>query len=186
MKNSKAVEAVEAVVVAAPVVEAKATTKKAEVVQVGEKLAWNFASGKGCEISLDDLSPAVLRLAALHGLKQTISDAYSGEKDAAIAHALAQVRVDTLKGGDWTKKREGGNDALHSDFIQALCELNDKPLADVVALVNSLDKEKVKAIKAMPKVAAKMAAIKADRLTKLAESDGAIDLMALFAPAVTV
>lgn len=176
--NAKFDEMVEPEVVQAVASAASAKApKKAEVMQVGEKLVWTFAGGKVAEIELGKLTPEMLKAAALHGLKQTISDAYSGEKDSGTAYALAQVRIDTILGGSWTNRGTGvGSSVLQSDLIAAIMEASGKDVEAVTAVVLAMDAEKVKAIKKNPQVAAIMARLAAERLAKAAQAvDASLD-----------
>lgn len=163
MSNSKAVE------VEVSAAQAKAP-KKAEVVSVGKVLTWTFNGGGVASIDLEKLTPEMVEAAAMHGLKQTISDAYSGEKDGKMCHALASVRIDTLLGGSWTARSTGGG-TVQSDLIAAVMEIAGKTVEEVTTMVSALDDAQVKTLKKNPKVAAVMARLQAERLAKVAGMD---------------
>lgn len=165
-------------------VSAVKAPKKAEVVQVGNVLTWTFQGGKSASVDLDKLTPEMVKAAALHGLKQTISDAYSGEKDSGTAYALAQVRIDTIVGGSWTNRSAGvGSSVLQSDLIAAIMEVAGKGVEEVTAVVVAMDADKVKALKKDVRIAAVMARLNADRLAKQASAaDASLD--ALFGGAI--
>jgi hypothetical protein len=150
---------------------------KAKCAEVGPKLIWTFGNGSVAEISVEDLSDEIKYAAMMHGLKQTISDAYSGIKTAGESYTFAQVRIDTLKGGEWSSRGKAGEG--NNDLAQAVANISGKGIADVVALIGALDEAQRKVLAKKPQVAAEVAKLKAERLAK-AVVEGVDSLSDLF------
>ncbi len=141
---------------------------KAKCVEVEGKLVWTFGDGKTAQIDPNELSDEIKTAAMLHGLKQTISDAYSGIKTAGESYTFAQVRIDTLKGGEWSSRGRAGEG--NNDLAQAVSNISGKGIADVVALIGALDEAQRKTLAKKPQVAAEVAKLKAERLAKAVDS----------------
>ena len=157
--------------------ESVVQAKKASVEETAKGLLWKFAHGGTAELNIEDLSEEVIKAAALHGLKQTISDAYAGEKNSELAQALAEARIECLLGGEWSGRAKGGS-AL-SDLVQVLVGLTGKAEEQVKAIVAGLDDVGLKKMKKEPRVAAGLAKLQAERLAGKAEAAGTDSLLAL-------
>jgi|SRR6478609_6945787 len=142
---------------------------KAKCVEVEGKLVWTFGNGQTAEIDPDTLTAGIRHAAMMHGLKQTISDAYSGIKTASEAYTFAQVRIDTLVGGEWSSRGKAGEG--NNDLVQAVVNISGKTLAECMALIGQLDEAQKKALAKKPQVMAEVARLKAERLAAAVGDD---------------
>lgn len=138
-------------------------------------------------LTLSELSPEVLHMAALHGLSQKIGDAASGYAKSGIDPLAAMGAViDQLREGNWNKPSLGGSGTAQANLLaEALSRAMDKPVADCIKAIDGLDDEQKKALRKRPIVAAKIAEIQAERkaaqmdsLKKAAKGDKLDDILA--------
>lgn len=140
----------------------------------------NFSDDAEITVNLDDLDEDIVRHLALHGLSQKLGDSYSGESDVAVARAKAQAVADRLSSGDWRATREGGAGGRITDLAHALAALTGKEISEAAAVIEGMEKEEKKALRAHPQIKVKLAEISAERAKAAAEKAGAgIDLTAL-------
>lgn len=125
-----------------------------------------FSNGKALTILRDELQPAIIHEATIHGLKQKLVDAAAIARDtktgrsATIEEKYAAVRAvyDRLLAGAWNEEREGGG--AGSYLLRALCERKGIPATDearVAAIKTWLDertKEQRAALELNPAVKA--------------------------------
>lgn len=157
--------------------EKKVPMAKVSVDEVKGELVWTFAHGGVQRVNVNDLAADIHAKAVLHGLKQTISDAYAGAKgDSKLAEGLAASRIQALLSGSWNAKAQAGQAML--DLIAAVCEVTGKEREEVEEKLGALDADAQKKLVKDARIAAVMARLKADRLAKAAnnsDSDGDID-----------
>jgi hypothetical protein len=123
------------------------------------QLVFNVTGVGSVTLHAERLSPEVMAYAALHGLKQRISDAAALSRDdttgkpAMPAEKLAAMQqlVDFYETGtkDWNRKREGGS-RISSDvgiLTRALCELRpEKTRESIETYVANLKANEVRAL----------------------------------------
>lgn len=105
--------------------------------------------------------------AMVHGFSQKIGDAYANAAKAespleftrnAITDTIAQ-----LVAGDW-RASAGPGEPRYSDLAIALSRVTGKPIAEVHAQVEGMDKAQKKVYRAKKKVAAALAELRLERL----------------------
>jgi hypothetical protein len=78
------------------------------------------SNGYKLEMNLADLSPDVIKMAALFGISQVVGNAYGGETDDEAAADKAESRWETLAGGRWATERETGERV--GDIVEAFAK----------------------------------------------------------------
>ncbi len=141
-----------------------ATTRKPVVATdvFNSTLTLNFITGQELSVTLDNLSPEILRQAALHGLKQKLVDAAAiarnpdngatatpADKFAAVKAVYDRI---TRADGTWNANREGEVKQAGGMFLRALMELTKKDKESVQLYLEGLSKEQVAAMKKNQKV----------------------------------
>jgi hypothetical protein len=122
-----------------------------------------FADGAMLPLNVAELSPEIIGMAILHGLKQKLVDAAAISRDPTngraasveIKRAAVMEVYDRLLAGEWNKRREGGGANAGGLLFRALCEMyaGRKSAEDIKAfLEGKSDKEKA-ALRKNPKVA---------------------------------
>jgi len=137
-------------------------------------VAFVLGNGLRVEADLKQVSPDMITQLALHGLSQKVGDASAGFsklQDFSGAFGAMQQVVDNLYSGQWSTRGQGGG---LSDLVQAICELRGVEPDAAQSAIEAMDEEQLKRVTSHPQVKAKIADIKAARLTKAAE--GAADL----------
>lgn len=150
-------------------------TKKVISVEAST-VGFDFENGKSSLFDLSKVSPEILQRLALHGASQKIGDSYAGAGDsadpAAYAEQAANETIAQLYAGDWRVTVSGG--PRISDLAAALSRLSGKVVEAVVESLKAATDEQKKELRKRPKVAAMLAAIKAEnaaaRAKKLAEA----------------
>lgn len=103
---------------------------------------------------LNEKHPILVKLAQ-HGLKQKVSDSFADpEADPATS---AETVYNQLKSGEWTSKGDGVK--APPTYIQALAELHNVSVEDAQARYDAKSEADQKALRAHPKVKAKVAEI---------------------------
>jgi hypothetical protein len=142
-----------------------------------ETVTITFDDNSTAELSLASYSPEIIRQLALHGLSQKAGDSYAGAAKASEEEGItadeycqaAVARVDQqLREGNFNAG--GGGGVRGGIFVEALTQVTGKSQDDIVALVNSLDEEKVKELKKHPQVKNAMLQIRAARAEKAASA----------------
>ncbi len=123
----------------------------------GDTLTLNFLSGQELSLSLANLSPEILKQAALHGLKQKLVDAAAIARDPTSGlSATPEDKYQAVKSvfdritkadGTWNAIREGEARAHGGMFVRALMELTKQDRDQVNAYIEKLTKEQVAAMK---------------------------------------
>lgn len=144
-------------------------TKKAVDFEAGT-VSFDFENGKSAVFDLSKVSADIVRRLALHGASQKIGDSYAGAGDsadpAAYAEQAAGETIAQLVAGDWRASSGGGPRV--SDLAVAMSRLNGKPVEEVVESLSKATDEQKKELRKHPKIAATLAAIKAENAAKRA------------------
>ena len=142
-------------------------TPKATVTVNGFVLTFDFANGETRTLDAMTLDQSIRDRAVVHGLEQKIRDSYAGAKTPDEALGMADKVLDTLRGGEWSAKREGGM-AEGSIEILARAMVNawaskgiEKSYDETLELVKGMDKEGRAAIRSRESVAIELAKLKA-------------------------
>lgn len=155
---------------------AKAIMKKSYDVETGS-FTLALLDGQTIAGTLDKLTPAVIRQAALHGINQKIGDAAAssgGDQDKAYEQMMAVF--ERLQSGEWAKPSEKGEGARPTMVIEAVMRVltaagKAPVLADVQARYSGEGgEEKRKAALTNPQVKAQYEALKAEAAQKRAEA----------------
>lgn len=144
----------------------------------------DFKNGKGLQLNADALSPEVLALALMHGLKQKLVDAAAITRDPETGRsATIETKYDAVKAvltrlesGEWNKRREGG--VTGGLLLRALSRMYaGRKTVDQLReyLESKSDKEKA-ALRKNPKVAEHIEEIRAEDAAK--NGDDLPDLLA--------
>lgn len=121
-------------------------------------------------IGLSDLSPAILEMAALHGLKQKICDAAAISRDPETGRSATtetkframHAVYERIMAGEWNAKRGEGT-TTGGLLFRALCRLYPAKDADTLReFLAGKTKQEQAALRANPKVAAIIEEIKAE------------------------
>lgn len=128
-----------------------------------------FTNGEVIGVTLDALSPEIVRNLALHGLSQKLGDSYSGESDVAVAKTKAEAVAQRLAEGNWKAVREAGSGGRITDLAQALAQVTGKTVEEAVAAIEAMDKAQKSGLRKHPRIKAATAAIAAARAAKAAE-----------------
>ena len=135
-------------------------------------LTLTFLGGGVFVVDVATLSPEIRHYATLHGLKAKLVDAAAiarnldTGKSATVADKLEAVqevfdRI-TSTNGSWNKVRGTGEGAATSNglLLRALVALTGKQAATIKADLESSSDDEKKALRNMPKIAAKMAELR--------------------------
>lgn len=150
-------------------------------------LRWEFSNGETRTVLLSEIEEwdaEVRTVAMLHGIKQKLTDEYSGvskshpENPAAAAVVLFDEMLDNLTSGIWGEKSGRGGPRLN-DILTAYAELIRETGKDVTEemlaewRVALKDDAKRAAVAGDPRVAAKVERIRADRAAERAAASAA-------------
>ena len=130
-----------------------------------KRLEFRFENGNTLAVSRDQFPDNVVAAAMGHGLSQKIGDAYSGATTIDEAQEKAEALVEQLQQGIWVTERESSGPRIGPlvEAIARVLEANGRPAnrEHLKGLYHG-DKEKQKAAKANPEVAAMYDKIKAE------------------------
>lgn len=128
----------------------------------GTTLTLNFSHGKELAVSIDNLSPEIIKQAALHGLKQKLVDAAAIARNPETGRsATVEDKYDAVKtvfdritreDGTWNAVREGVERLAGGMFARALMELTKKTKGEIDALLEKYTKEEIAALKKNPRI----------------------------------
>lgn len=131
-----------------------------------------FAHGEVLTIRAADLSPTIIAMAVMHGLKQKLVDAAAISRNtetgraASVADKYDAVRevYDRLLSGEWNKRREGGAGGSGGLLFRALCRMYDgkKTPDDIRAFLDAKTDAEKAALRKNSKVAAIIEEIRAE------------------------
>lgn len=147
---------------------------KATVTVEGTVLTFAFAHGETRTFDGASLSTDLQTRAMIHGLEQKIRDSYAGAKTSDEALGMAEKVMDTLRGGEWSAKREGSGPGEGSLEQLARAMVNAwaakgiaKDFDAVLELVKGMDKAGRAAIRNREAVAIELAKLRAKAPTEV-------------------
>lgn len=155
---------------------------------VGTTLNLSFSNGFAVVVDAAQLTDEIRTQAMMHGLKQKLVDAAAISRDPETgrtadintkAQAIKEV-ADRLYAGEWNKTRTGEGVATGGLLLRALLRMYDgrKTKEELLAfIVTKTDAEK-SALRASPKIAPIIAAIKDEDASKKGDAPNADDLLA--------
>lgn len=155
--------------------KAKIAVKKIDT--ESKSISFHFSDGYKLGIRLEDLSPEIRDMLALHGLSQKIGDSYAGSKEAVeqgfasselvFAKSEAERVVVNLTAGLWAVRESGP-----SRLAQAIAEALGRDISEIVEKLNEWKaggdegKKNLKAVRANPKVKAVLARLDREALER--------------------
>lgn len=134
-------------------------------------LTFTFSDKTTLDINVKELPAETLILAAAHGISQKGGDSYASAGTKAEEAGLTPVKwayrqceavLDSIKKGEFTRAGAGGG-GEPSLIAVALSQITGCTIEAAEDAVEKLTKEQVKALRARPDMAAKIAAIQATR-----------------------
>ena len=136
-----------------------------------------FVLGNGVKVvaCLDDYTPEMRERLAIHGLSQKVGDAASGfskDRDFHSAFGAMQSVADGLAANSWSNRSGGGT----SDLVQVLAELSEVSLERAQEVVDQMNEEQLKAVRAHKKIKAALAELAAKRANEAAKTADAASL----------
>lgn len=158
----------------------------------GNTLTMTFGNGETLTVNAASLNDTIRTAAMMHGLKQKLSDAAAISRNpdtgrsATIDDKFEAVRDVwkriTSADGTWNKNREAGEGgATGALLVRALVALTGKARGVIEEQVEAMSKEQKAALRANPKVAAKIAELKSANAD--IDSDSLLDSLMGDAPA---
>lgn len=158
---------------------AKKLTK--DVTETGVTIT--FANNEVLTLNFADLSEDIKFRLMGHGASQKLGDASAGTE--TVEEAIAETRkvLERLLSGDWKSIREGSAGPKIGLLVEALARLTQRDPGECHAVVEAMDDETKKKLRAHPQLKAVMADIRAEReKAKAAEAGvGGTDFGSLFA-----
>lgn len=124
-------------------------------------------------VKLADLPESNQLRLAMHGLSQKLGDATAGaELDECLPRvkAVAEALMDP---DGWTTRVAGAGGPRTTQLAEALAAVTGKSVEEAAAVVNDLDDEQKKELRANAQIKAKLAEIKAAAAAKAAEKAAA-------------
>ena len=134
-------------------------------------LTWNWADETATEIDIAELSAELYKQAAMHGLKQKLSDCYAGSDTVREAKLAWDSVKETLLSGLWNSGRSSSGGI----WVEALAKAAAVTLEEALDKWNSMDEDMQKELKKHPGIKQAKAEIDLERATKKAEGTS-IDL----------
>lgn len=140
-----------------------------------------FSNGQAMQLTIDQLSPAIIEQAIIHGLKQKLVDAAAISRNpttgrsATIDDKYNAVRevYDRLLSGQWNKVRDGGSGMKGGLLFRALCLMYADKTPDAIrAFLDKKTPAEKTALRNTAKIAAIIATFKTD-------DDGGTDVDAM-------
>lgn len=135
-----------------------------------------FSDGSEQACNLSELPPEMVKQLALHGASAKLGDAYAGAGDVeeeggdpiAWAKSVVASGWASLKAALWSVRAEGG--VRVTVLAQAVAAVYNITAEQAAEKLSEMSEEKKKALSANPKVAAKVAGLKAEAAMKRAAS----------------
>ena len=148
-----------------------------------EAISITFANGETLTLAYSELSEEIKFRLFQHGLSQKAGDASAGTETVEEAISETKRVLDRLRAGDWKSVREAAAGPKIGLLVEALMRLTGKSSEDCRMVVDSLDDDKRKALRAHQQIKAAMADIRAERereRAKASDGGGEVDLRKLF------
>ena len=147
-------------------------------------VTFEFADGQVLVCDVKELSKDMHKRALLHGLAQKVGDAYSGADSAAEALEAAGKAYTSIKEGNWNVGRaEGEGTPRIGQLVKALAKVAGKTEEEALAVVEAMEDEQKKQLRAHPQIKVAMAELRAAEAKAKAkkETGEAPDLSTMFA-----
>lgn len=125
---------------------------------------FTFSNGEVLSVDISSIPDEVIAHLICHGISQKVGDSYTGQKDAAEAHATASALVERLQGGEWTAARQssGGGAGRVTQLAEALARACGKTVPECVAVLDGMDDDQKKQLRQHDAIKAQLAIIKAE------------------------
>ena len=140
----------------------------------GNSVTFKFSDGSEQVANLNELSAETLKQLALHGASAKLGDSYAsageieeeGGDPIAWAKGIVSTTWNNLKQGLWSVRGEGGvRVTVLAQAVAMVYGITPEQAAEKLA---EMDEDKRKALSAAPKIAAKVAGLKAEAAAKRA------------------
>lgn len=118
-------------------------------------------------VDINNIPAEIISRLAMHGLSQKLGDSYAGA-DVAEAFARADGVAKDLLEGNWST-RVAASGPRTTQLAEALAAATGKPLEEAAALVETMDDEAKKSLRAHPHIKAQLATIKATKAAEAAQ-----------------
>jgi len=142
--------------------------KKAEKKFEEDVLVVKFLEdGVELRVDLNELSQEIVLRLAKHGLSQKIGDSYAGCGEGE-ASGKATAVADDLKANNWST-RVAAAGPKSTQLAEALASVTGKPLEEAAALIETMEDEQKKSLRAHKGIKAELAAIKARKTAEAAK-----------------
>lgn len=155
------------------------TAIEADVNNEAGSLRLKFANGEEIAFHISEMSASIVHAAAMHGFKQKLVDAAAISRNpdtgasATVADKFAAVNAvyQRLLAGEWNAKRGEGGASAGSLLFRALVRVYpNKTAEELRGFIDGLDKSKQAALRANPKIAPVIEAIKAEDAAKAGDA----------------
>jgi hypothetical protein len=140
-----------------------------------------FADARVIAVNYDDLSPNIHLRLMQHGLSQKLGDASAGAETVDEAYKETLKVAERLLANDWKSVREGTAAPKIGLLVEALARLTQRDMDECLSVVENMDDETKKKLRAHPQIKAVMADIRAEREKAKAADFTGTDFGALFA-----
>lgn len=135
-------------------------------------VTFKFANGSELVARPGEFSDEIRTRLMLHGASQKIGDSYADDESVAEAYLSAKEVIAALERGVWSERTPG--EPRIGLLVEGLLRVRQKSHPDATmeqcqAVVESMDAEKKKALRANPQIKAAMAEIQAERARAEAE-----------------
>ncbi len=122
-----------------------------------------FKNGESLAVRFADLSDTIREKLLQHGLSQKLGDASAGCETVEEAIAETKRVIERLIAGDWRSVREATAGPRVGLLVEALVRITGKGTEECRDVVDGIDDDKRKALRAHPQIRAAMADIRAER-----------------------
>ncbi len=120
-----------------------ATIKKAVITKDGNSWRYVFGNGKSIVASLDELSAEIIFDLTMHGLKQKLSDSYSGKTLDYEIEAEVRAVWETLVSGQWN----AGRSSAGGIWVEAIARAAGSTIEEAQTVWTGLDEATQKDVK---------------------------------------
>jgi hypothetical protein len=144
--------------------------KKAKATVEGMVLTIAFAHGEELSVNAQDLPNSMKDACLMHGLKQKLCDAYSGDVDPASAMESSKSVLDALVKGDWSTRAAGEGGSRVTQLAKALSMVTGKALEEAVEVVGNMSDEMKKTLGQNSEIKLAIAQIQAEKAREAAEA----------------
>lgn len=140
-------------------------------------LRFTFTNGKSETIEFAKVPANIHEAAFRHGMSQKLGDSYASSQTVGDAYQAFCDMRDQLLGGEWNTRSEGTG----GDLVAAVVRVQKITDEKAREALTKLDGDKIKALRKNPKIAAALAAIKAERAKAAAKDTDGSELDKLLA-----